>query len=79
MLLQDLLHAFDVIGLSETRIKNSKIKDVILGVEECPTLNYLIIIDKLYLWDCRRNGVLPNLTCFQAKVNIKIQTESTLV
>ena len=56
------------------------LKDVILGVISsiCPklkTLNYLIIIGKLYLWDCRRNGVLPNVACFRAKVNIKIQTE----
>ena len=53
------------------------LRDVILGVVSsiCPTLNYLIIIGKLYLWDCRRNGVLLNVACFRAKVNIKIQTE----
>ena len=52
-------------------------RDVLLGVisSKCPLLNYLIIIGKLFLWDCRRKGVLPNITNFLAKVNIKLQTE----
>ena len=52
-------------------------QDVLLGVisSKCPLLNYLIIIGKLFLWDCRRNRVLPNITNCLAKVNIKLQTE----
>ena len=52
-------------------------RDVLLGVisSKCPLLNYLIIIGKLFLWDCRRKGVLPNITNFLAKVNVKLQTE----
>ena len=53
------------------------LQDVILGVisSMCPTLNYLIMIGKLYLWDCKMNGILPNVTCFRVKVNMKIKTE----
>ena len=41
----------------------------------CPLLNYLILITKLYLWGCRRNQTLPFITVFSSKVKIKYETE----
>ena len=42
---------------------------------KCPLLNYLILIGKLYLWDCRKKQVLPNIEGFKFKVRIKYQVE----
>ena len=70
--------AFELFFLQVTNQQISlNSQDVLLGVisSKCPLLNYLIIIGKLFLWDCRRNGVLPNKTNFLAKVNIKLQKE----
>ena len=36
---------------------------------------YLLLVGKLYLWECRRNEVLPNIYGFQTKVSIKYETE----
>ena len=53
------------------------LKDVIVGViiTECPLLNYLLLIAKIYLWDCRRTQILPNITGFKLKVKNKFETE----
>ena len=42
------------------------LQDVITGIlyTNCPLLNYLILIAKLYLWGCRRNQTLPVITAF---------------
>ena len=41
----------------------------------CPLLNYLILIGKLYLWDCRRKQVLPKIEGSKFKVRINYQVE----
>ena len=53
------------------------LQDVITGIlyTNCPLLNYLILIAKLYLWDWRRNQTLPVITAFSSKVKIKYETE----
>ena len=53
------------------------LKDVIIGIiiTECPLLNYLLLIIKTYLWDCRRTQILPNITGFKLKVKNKFETE----
>ena len=38
-------------------------------------LRYLILIGKLYLWDCGKRQVLPNIEVFKFKVKIKYQVE----
>ena len=46
------------------------LQDVSIGIitSKCPLLNYLLLITKVYLWDCRRSETLPNITSwFQAK------------
>ena len=51
--------------------------DVIVGIiiTECPLLNYVLLIAKIYLWDCRRTQILPNITGFKLKVKNKLETE----
>ena len=53
------------------------LKDVIVGIiiTECPLLNYLLLIAKIYLGDCRRTQILPNITGFKLKVKNKFETE----
>jgi len=53
------------------------LKDVIVRViiTKCPLLNYLLLIAKLYLWECRRTQLLPNITGFKLKVKNKFETE----
>ena len=53
-------------------------QDIIIGSIDslsCPLLNYLILIGKLYLWDCRREHLLPCIEGFKSKLKIKYQTE----
>ena len=54
------------------------LRDVLLGVitSKCILLNYLLIIGKLYLWDCRRNKVHPSIHGFQTKVKNKYEIEN---
>ena len=50
-------------------------EDIIgITMSKCPLLNYLII-GKLYLSDCRKKQVLPNIEGFKFKVRIKYQVE----
>ena len=45
------------------------IQDIILGIKTspCPLLNYLILIGKLYIWDCRRKRIHPYIEGFKQK------------
>ena len=36
-------------------------------------LNYLIMIGKLYLWDCRRSQILPSIYGFKKKIAVKYE------
>ena len=54
------------------------LKDVIdvgIIITKCPLLNYLLLIPKIYLWDCTRTQILPNITGFKLKLKNKYQTE----
>ena len=53
-------------------------QDVIVGVlsRSCPLLNYFLLVARIYLWDCRRNQIRPNINGFKAKILIKYETES---
>ena len=53
------------------------LQDVLIGIiaSKCPLLNYLVLIAKVYLWDCRRSETLPNITGFKLKVKNKYETE----
>ena len=54
-------------------------QDFIVGVlsRSCPLLNYFLLVARIYLWDCRRNQIRPNINGFnKAKILIKYETES---
>ena len=53
------------------------LKDICIGIisSECPLLNCLLLIGKLYLWDCRRSNKLPDIAGFKVRVDIKYQIE----
>ena len=53
------------------------LREVIIGITmaKCPLLNYLILTGELYLWDCRKNQVLPNNEGSKFNVRIKYQVE----
>jgi len=38
-------------------------------------LNYLFILAKLHVWNCRRHRVPPNLEIFKAMLDVKYITE----
>ena len=48
-------------------------QNVIVGVlsRSCPLLNYFLLVARIYLWDCRRNQIRPNINGFEAKILIK--------
>ena len=53
------------------------LQDVVVGILRPlrPLLNYLFLIAKLCIWDCRRNQILPNITGFKFKVRLKYEVE----
>ena len=56
-----------------SRVVFTRSEDIIgITMSKCPLLNYLII-GKLYLSDCRKKQVLPNIEGFKFKVRIKYQ------
>jgi len=56
------------------------LQDILIGIitSKCPLLNYLLLIAKIYLWDCRRSKTLPNITGLKLKVKNKYETEKYL-
>ena len=53
------------------------LQDIFIGIitSKCPLLNYLLLIAKVYLWDCRRSKTLPNIIGLKLKVKNKYETE----
>ena len=48
------------------------LKDVIVGIlNRNDLLNYLIILGKLCIWECRRNKAIPKFDLFLHKVEAK--------
>ena len=41
----------------------------------CPLLNYLMLIGKLYIWDCKRKHIHPHIEGFKQRIKINYQTE----
>ena len=55
------------------------LKDVIVGIlSRNDLLNYLIILGKLCIWECRRNKSLPKFNLFLHKVEAKQETEKLI-
>ena len=52
------------------------LKDIILGlVNRTDVINYLIILGKLCIWECRKAVIHPDFNIFLKKVKIKFETE----
>ena len=53
-----------------------KLKEIILGLpNRIDILNYLIILGKLCIWECRKACTCPNFDIFLKELRIKIETE----
>ena len=61
----------------DKRIRSLTLQDILIGIitSKCPFLNYLLLIAKVYLWDCRRSKTLPNIIGLKLKVKNKYETE----
>ena len=77
----DFWHDFEALWhqLLKENIRLS-LQDILVGMirQNSPSaklLNYLIMIGKLYLWDCRRSQILPNIYGFKKKIAVKYETE----
>lgn len=59
------------------QLKVFSLKDIIIGIRTSsnPLLNYLILIGKIHIWDCRRKSVRPYIEGFKLKIKIKYQVE----
>lgn len=56
---------------------NLSLQDIIIGITtlSCHLLNYLLLIGKIHIWDCRRTHTHGNIEGFKVKVKINYQTE----
>ena len=55
---------------------NISLKDVIVGIlNRNDLLNYLIILGKLCIWECRRNKTIPKLDLFLHKREAKKESK----
>ena len=56
---------------------NLSLQDIIIGITtlSCHLLNYLLLIGKIHIWDCRRTHAHANIEGFKVKVKINYQTE----
>ena len=54
-----------------------ELKTILIGVTDtkCPLFNYLIVLGKLHLWNCRRNNSLPFFSSYKELVRRKYETE----
>ena len=70
---------FELFWFSGTqRTINLTRQDLIVHVlsRSCFLHNYFLVVARIYLWDCRRNQIRPNINGFKAKTLIKYETES---
>ena len=62
-----------------TLTKKSRVLNIqdIIGIiaSPCPLLNYLILMGKLYIWDCKRKNIHPYIEGFKQRIKINYQTE----
>ena len=56
------------------------LQDVMIGIiyANYPLLNYLLLVAKLYIWDCRRNLTSPIIDAFKLKAKVKYETEKLI-
>ena len=55
------------------------LKDILLGLlNRTDIINYLIILGKLCIWECRKANIHPDFNIFLKKVKIKFKTEKNI-
>ena len=55
------------------------LKDIIIGfLHRKDLLNYLIILGKITIWECRKNKIPPKLRLFLHKVEAKQEVEKII-
>jgi len=54
-----------------------ELKNILIGVAKtkCLVLNYLIVLGKLHLWNCRRNDCFCSFSSYKYLVKRKYETE----
>ena len=63
------------------RVMALSLRDIITGITTllCPLINYLILVGKMYIWDCRRRHANPNTEGFKLKMpKVNYQTEKDI-
>ena len=57
--------------------KTLGLQEIIIGITTTPypSLNYLLLIAKIHIWDCRRNRVRPDIERFKFKIKLKYEIE----
>ena len=57
--------------------KTLGLQEIIIGITTTPypLLNYLLLIAKIHIWDCRRNRVRPDIERFKCKIKLKYEIE----
>ena len=59
--------------------RSLSLKDVLVGfLNRNDLLNYLIILGKLCIWECRRNKSLPKFNLFLHQVEAKQETKKLI-
>ena len=59
------------------KLLHLSLQDILTGIiaEQCPLLNYFLLIAKLHLWDCRRSQIRSTIAGFKTKIKLKFETE----
>ena len=67
-------------SLLSSEQREINLKTVLIGVIDikCDLLNYLIVLGKLHLWNCRRKNILPVLPSFEEFVKRKFKVEQLI-
>ena len=54
-----------------------ELKTILVGVTDtkCSLFNYLMVLGKLHLWNCRRNNYRPFFPSYRERVKRKYKTE----
>ena len=79
---QSIIYFFTVFipvnfGMDLSLQRKLDLKTILIGVTDtkCLLFNYLIVLGKLHLWNCRRNNSLPSFPSFKELAKQKYKTE----
>ena len=72
---KSLNFSFTLFCIISKEFVSLSLKVVIIGIIDSkhPLINYLLLIAKLYLWDCRRTNMLPEIVSLKHKVKTEFE------